>query len=77
MLLQGISKILEHTKTSEKMLIFEITAIDMLKMTPYSTTFVNFSYGMPWHAGIPELWHTIKSELNLNLRNGFRRVELV
>ena len=59
------------------MLTFEITAIDKLEMTPDSTTFVNFSYGMPWHAGIPELRHTIESELNLNLRNGFRRVGLV
>ena len=59
------------------MLIFEIAAIDKLEMTPYSTKYVNFSYGMPRHAGILELWHTIKSELNLNLRNGFRRVKLV
>ena len=32
---------------------------------------------MPWHAGILELWHTIKSEGILDLRNGVRRVELV
>ena len=59
------------------MLIFKITVIDKLVMTPYSTIFVNFSYGMPWHARILELWHTIESELNLNLRNGFRSVKLV
>ena len=28
---------------------------------------------MPWHAGILELWHTIKSEGILDLRNGFRK----
>ena len=46
-------------------------------MTPYLTKFANFTNGMLWHAGIPELWETKKSERILDFRNGFRRIELV
>ena len=46
-------------------------------MTPYLANFSNFRHGMPWHAGILELWHNIKLEGILDLRNGFRRVKLV
>ena len=58
-------------------IIFEFATLDKLELTPYLHIFGNFGYGISWHAGILELWHTIESELNLNLRNGFKRVKLV
>ena len=48
-------------------IIFGFATFDKLELMPYLHILGNFRYGMLWHAGIMELWHTIESELNLNL----------